>query len=311
MELKQIEYFCAAAEIEHVTHAAETLMVSQPYLTKMIRQLETELGVSLFDHVGRRIKLNEYGKIYYEYAKTILETLSNAKDEVDELKGKKLTTLSLFTNVSLYMPGLLGAFHRENPGLSLTQLSARRERIIEALLSGEADYAVCSPPIDEQNIETQILFKETIYVMLPSDHPLRRKKSLLLKDLNDENFVITPIGYGMRDNQNRIFADRDVHPRIVIETADTSLMPSYVSEGVGIAMLPGFVVINNKSLAKDCWVINDLNYEGFVSLSWKKSSYKTKVHQLLMDFIVDYYSNHVEPLCQSILDHDENEIAPL
>jgi DNA-binding transcriptional LysR family regulator len=88
-------------------------------------------------------------------------------------------------------------------------------------------------------------------------------------------------------------------------------MPSYVSEGVGIAMLPGFVVINNKSLAKDCWVINDLNYEGFVSLSWKKSSYKTKFHQLLMDFIVDYYSNHAEPICQSILCHDENEMAPL
>lgn len=291
MELKQLEYFCVVAELEHVTRAAENLNLSQPYLTKTIKQLEAELGVDLFDHGGRKIRLNEFGKIYYKYVKNVLETLVNAQEEMDELKGRKLTSISLYTNVSLYMPSLLGTFHKENPGLSLTQLSAGRDRIIEALLAGEADFAVCSPPIDEPDIATKILFRESAYVMLPGEHPLRNKKSLCLKDLNYENFVITPVGYGMRDNQDLVFANRDIHPRIVIETADTSLMPSYVREGIGIAMLPGFVVDNNQSLLSDCWEINDLNYAGHVSLSWKSSRFKTKTHQLLMDFIVDYYSH--------------------
>lgn len=290
MELKQLECFCEVAELEHVTQAAKNLNLSQPYMTKTIKQLEAELGVALFDHVGRGIRLNEYGRIYYKYAKSILETLLNARAEMSELKGKKLTSVSLYTNVSLYMPGLLGTFYKKNSGLSLIQLSARRDQIIEALLDGEADFAICSPPIDEADIETIILFQESAYVMLPDEHPLRSKKSLRLKDLDNENFVITPQGYGMRDNQELVFASGDVYPRIVIETADTSLMPSYVREGVGIAMLPGFVVDNNQTLLSDCRLIEDLNYDGYVSLSWKKNRFHTQSHKLLMDFIIDYYS---------------------
>lgn len=290
MDFKQLECFCEAAELEHVTQAAKNLNLSQPYLTKTIKQLEAELGVNLFDHVGRGIRLNEYGRIYYKYAKSILETLRNAQVEIDELKGKKQTSISLYTNVSLYMPSLLGTFYEKNSGLSLIQLSARRDQIIEALLDDEADFAICSPPINEADIETKILFKESAYVMLPPEHPLWNKKSLWLKDLDNENFVITPVGYGMRDNQELVFANRDVRPRIVIETADTSLMPAYVREGVGIAMLPGFVVDNNQTLQKDCRLIDDLNYVAHVSLSWKKSRFHTKSHKLLMDFIVKYYS---------------------
>jgi len=289
MELKHIKYFCAVAETENVTSAAEVLDVSQPYLTKKIKQLEEELGIELFDHVGRNIRLNEYGKSYYRYAKGILETLTNAHDELDELKGKMLTTFSLYTNVSLYMPGLLGAFRKENHDLTLFQLSASRERIIEALLAEEADFAVCTPPIEHEEIETQVLFKDTAFVLLPSDHPLQRKKSLLVSDMNKENFIITPVGYGMRDNMDLVFASKGVYPSIVIETADSSLAPAYVREGVGMAMIPGRVVINNENLLAECKRMADTDYLALVCLSWKKSRFKTKNHQLLKDFIVDYY----------------------
>jgi len=290
MELKHVKYFCVVAETENVTAAAEIMDVSQPYLTKKIKQLEEELGVDLFDHVGRNIRLNEYGKSYYKNAKGMLEMISHAQDELDELKGKMNTTFFLYTNVSLYMPGLLGAFRQENPELTLFQSSASRERIIEGLLAEEADFAICTPPIEHENIETQILFKDTAFVLLPPDHPLQKKESLLVSDMNNENFIITPVGYGMRDNMNLVFSSKGVYPRIVIETADSSLAPSYVREGVGMAMLPGRVVFTNKYLLAECKRMSDTDYLALVCLSWKKSRFKTKSHQLLRDFIVDYYT---------------------
>jgi len=290
MELKHIKYFCLVAETENVTAAAEIIDVSQPYLTKKIKQLEGELGVDLFDHVGRNIKLNQYGKSYYKHAKAVLETLANAHDELNELKGTMHTTFFLYTNVSLYMPGLLGAFRKQNPDLILLQSSAHRERIIEALLEEEADFAICTPPIEHENIETQILFRDTALVLLPSDHPLQKKESLLVSDLNNENFIITPVGYGMRDNMDLVFASKGVYPRIVIETADSSLAPSYVNEGVGMAMIPGRVVYNNQHLITECKKLADTDYLADVCLNWKKSRFKTINHQRLMDFMVNYYS---------------------
>jgi DNA-binding transcriptional LysR family regulator len=69
MELKDLNYFCLTAETEHVTRAAEKLGVAQPYLTKVINHVEEEIGVALFDKVGRQIKLNAYGQAFYEQAR--------------------------------------------------------------------------------------------------------------------------------------------------------------------------------------------------------------------------------------------------
>lgn len=290
MELKHIKYFCSVAETENVTASAQAMMVSQPYLSKKIGQLEEELGVELFDQAGRNIRLNEYGKSYYKYAKAVLETLDNAQDKLDEMKGKTVTTFSLFTNVSLYMPGLLGVFHKEYPDLALIQSSAPRDEIIQALLSEEADFAICTPPIEHKEIETQLLFKDTALALLPYHHPLQKKKTLSLKDLHNKNFIITPVGYGMRDNMDIVFASKDVYPRIIIETADSSLMPAYVREGAGIAMIPGTVVAKNEILVAECKRISDTDYLAHVCLSWKRNRHKTKNHQLLLDYMVNYYS---------------------
>ncbi len=291
MELKLIKYFCVVAETENVTSAAQLIGISQPYLSKKIKQLEEKLGINLFDHVGRNIRLNQYGEIYYEYAKTILETLDIARDRLNELHGRALTSFSLYTNVSLYMPGLLGKFHKENPNLNLIQLSASRTKIIDTLLAEETDFAICTPPIYHQDIETQLLFKDTALALLPYQHSLNHKKSLSLSDLHNKNFIITPVGYGMRDNMDIVFASKNVYPNIVIETADSSLMPAYVRAGVGIAMIPGTVVENDKFLIAECKRINDTNYLAHISLSWKKNRYITKNHQRLIDFMINYYSH--------------------
>ncbi len=291
MELKLIKYFCLVAETENVTSAAQSIGISQPYLSKKIKQLEGELGINLFDHVGRNIKLNQYGEIYYKYAKTVLDTLDIAQDRLNELHGKTLTSFSLYTNVSLYMPGLLGQFHKENPHLNLVQLSAPRTKIIDNLLAEETDFAICTPPIYHPEITTQLLFKDTALVLLPYQHPLNQEKFLSLSDLHNRNFIITPIGYGMRDNMDIVFASKNVYPNIVIETADSSLMPAYVRAGVGIAMIPGTVVKNDKLLTTECKRIIDTNYLAHISLSWKRNRYITKNHQRLIDFMINYYSH--------------------
>lgn len=87
MEFTQIKYFRKVAELQHVSRAAEELMITQPTLTKTIRNLENELEVPLLDHVGRNIELSEYGEIVLKYTDIILNAVNDMKAELEDRKG--------------------------------------------------------------------------------------------------------------------------------------------------------------------------------------------------------------------------------
>ena len=85
MEIQQLEYFKIVAEMQHMTHAAEKLNISQPALSKSISNIEQEIGVPLFDRQGRSIVLNRYGKLFLESVNMILEEYNKAKQEIMDL----------------------------------------------------------------------------------------------------------------------------------------------------------------------------------------------------------------------------------
>ncbi len=83
MELRDLRFFCLTAELQHVSKTAEKLGIAQPYLTKIIGQIEEELGTQLFDKVGRQIRLNHYGEVFYIKAKKVLADMENLYTEMD------------------------------------------------------------------------------------------------------------------------------------------------------------------------------------------------------------------------------------
>ena len=96
MEIRDLRYFCLTAELEHVTNAAEKLGVAQPFLTKIITQLENEVGFPLFDNVKRKIKLNSNGQIFYNHAKKILLEMDDLRDAMERLGEQASHTIKVW-----------------------------------------------------------------------------------------------------------------------------------------------------------------------------------------------------------------------
>ncbi len=292
MELKHLRYFIQVAKLEHVTQAAEVLMVSQPFLTKIIRQLEEELGVDLFDHVGRKIQLNEFGKAFYIRAQKILHDLESAQSELNEMSGRVQNTITMITNVGLYMPELLAKFHKAYPNLTIEQTSAKRLRIIESLRDGSADFALVAPmlePDPDDLIHTEVVINDTAYALLPPHHPLKNRDSIHITELDKENYITAPKGYGMRDSMDERFARHNVCPHVVIETADTSAASKYVYPGLGFALLPKSVVIRNPELRKEAILVTGNDMSAKIGISWNKEKYKAKIHELFLDFLKEHF----------------------
>ena len=302
MELKHLRFFYEAAKLQHITAAAEQLMVSQPFLTKIIKQLEAELGVNLFDHIGRNIKLNAYGEAFFKHTEAILKELDFAQSEVREMAAYQSNTVTVITNTALYMPALQASVYAADLNINMVQSSGRRFKILKALEEGIVDYAFCSPaiiPDSNSDIESEIILKDGAYIIFSPNHPLDKEEDLRIEQLDGQNFYTSPLGFAIRDYTEVTFAKYGVKPNIVVETADTSAIIDYVNTGMGFAVIPMSIAVRNPHLLEKCKVLS--GELGHVTVSWNRRVYKTEAqchfldiareHFKKMQVIVDSYIN--------------------
>lgn len=189
MELRHLWYFKRVAELEHLTKAANDLFVSQSHLSHVIIELESELGVQLFDRVGRGIQLNPCGREFYHDVVKLFNGFEDARRKIQEIYKRQATQLTIVTNVSTYMPGLLKANKNDSPNLNIQQYSAKRRKIIRMMLDGDADFAICCPMLTEEpDLETLLIHTENGVIIYPKDHWLKERTSVSLLELKNENF---------------------------------------------------------------------------------------------------------------------------
>lgn len=191
MDLKQLRYFVKIAEYENISKAASELYISQPALTKSIQQLELELNAKLFDRHGHKIELNEEGKLTLEYANRML---SDAEELCRRLgdSSRKAGRISLCTTQSFLARYLLPRFAVEYPQIPLHY---RRITIdddpIQLLTSGEADIAILPELLNVPGICSSFFLEEKMLLCMPENHPLAKKNSVLLEDLQNMPLLIT------------------------------------------------------------------------------------------------------------------------
>lgn len=290
MEIKQLVFFKLTAEMEHMTKAAEQLMVAQPFLSKTISSLEEELGVKLFDHVGRHILLNEYGRAFYKRVERIFLEIDSAKRELKDMLNTCEKTVTLVTNTSLYMVSLLASFRQFMPDIKIRQSSARRLRIISMLKSGEVEFAICTPIIDDDpDLISITLIEDDCPIIYPPNHWLTNKNQIDLKDLVNESFISSAPGYGIRDLAETFFKAAEISPEIIVESTDTSALPSYVKSGLGIAFSPNSTVVLDPILKENHINISNPSCIGVVGLTWRKDRFQDETSKLFKKFTIEHF----------------------
>ena len=169
MDLRQLQYFKKTAELQHVTKAAQELMIAQPALTKSLKQLETELGTELFDRRGRNIYLNKTGEAFLIKVSEALAILEDAQNEVRLSAQKTENTLRLtFLASSLQLPYLIKNFKAIHP--DVTFLTQQYEQ--KGTSEGESDFTVYSSLYEKAQPNSRLLITEEVCLAVPLDHPL-------------------------------------------------------------------------------------------------------------------------------------------
>lgn len=242
MELRQLRYFIEVAEREHVTEAAEHLHVAQSAVSLQISKLEAELGVVLFERVGRNVKLTAIGEVFLYHIKKAMKNLEYAKEKIDEYLDPEKGTIKIGYPTSLasyLLPTVVSAFKTKQPKVAFHLRQGSYTSLIDSVKSGDIDLAFIGPvPARDPELNTHILFTESISALLPSTHPLASRKSVSLGELREDDFVLFPRGYVLREMAIDACKQSGFSPKITSEGEDMDAIKGLVSAGIGVSLLP-------------------------------------------------------------------------
>ncbi|MFD6324555.1 LysR family transcriptional regulator [Streptomyces sp. NPDC058442] len=244
MELRQLRSFLVLAEECHFGRAAARLHVAQPALSQQVKQLERELGVTLFNRSTRRVELTEAGRHLTDYARTIVTEEERARIHLRELATGHAGRVSVgFIGTATYdvLPRVARTVRAKLPGITLDlRGEVLTPRLVEGLLSGTFDLAVLRGMVSQENIRTTPLRSEPLVAVLPAHHRLADRPGIPLEALAGEPFVIHP-SQSRSSMYDRVLAAcqrAGFRPDPLIEIAETATLVVLVAAGHGVALVP-------------------------------------------------------------------------
>lgn len=295
MELKDYRYFCATAELEHVTKAADKLCITQPYLTRVIHQIEDEVGGELFDKSGRRIKLNANGKVFYKYAKRVLADIDILNNEMEYLFDRKERTITLLCNTESFSTRLIHDFNCKSPDFSVSILQTNSDEMIPSIIDGRAQFSISSPPLPTKGISDVIVSEKVFGVvgclLLPPGHPLLAKSAVDIDDLRNEKLVTMPKGSGMRNRLQSLFDEYHFYPKILCESDNLSVIVQTVMSGFGYAFVTKLIMLDYPELWKYVRKINVPDVVGYYGICYDKFSIKGRNEAAFLDFLHEFFDD--------------------
>ncbi|MEK4996262.1 LysR family transcriptional regulator [Paenibacillus sp. FSL H7-0918] len=287
MELLQLQYFLAVARLEHMTEAARNLHVTQSSLSKTIQRLEEDLGVPLFDRVGRKLRLNESGSRFLRRAERALFELEQGKQELSDLSSPEHGTLELAVTTASTLPNILREFRKKRPDIQYHVQMLTTQEMVTLLNRGEVDYCLSSPPIKGDDIECQIVFIDPILVAVPKGHRLANRNSVTLIELRDEWFVGVKSGYGTRDLIDSVCKSVGFVPKYVYEGDEPARLSTLVEAEIGLAFIPSTA----RNSREDIQYLQVENHEleREIALLWHRSRYISQAALEFREVVVEYF----------------------
>lgn len=246
MDLRHMRYFIAVAEERSFTKAAARLHISQPPLSRQIRELEVELGVTLLNRTRHHIELSDAGQVFLQKARQILLATDAAVVQAQRAQRGEIGTLAIgfFEQIAYtLLPPTLRAFQERFP---LVDVQLSWFPVIEqpeALRRGDVDLAFVRPAASLAGLNTEILLREPFVIALPADHRLADKNVVSIADCADER-IISYVQHWAPDYHSivmRLCALAGFAPQIVLELGQVYAAMGLVSSGMGISFVPASV----------------------------------------------------------------------
>lgn len=287
MELQQLKYFQIIAKTQNISSAAKQLFIAQPSLSQTLKRLENEVGMPLFDRVGKQIILNNAGEIFLKHVNAVFQSLDNAKRELQTYQEDTLTNVCICVqSASLLIPEIIGEIQAFYPQIHIQLLQHTDVENMPHDLKIHSDYTHIP-----DSSET-ILMEEPLGVVIPKNHRLAEKNNLTISDLADESFISLSTGHNLYNIISHYCEACGFKPKISTYVDSPNIMRDLLRINLGIAFIPQYTweyFYRNSLTFK---TVNDMQMNRYILLSWDKSRYMTPSVDRCKQIIIDYFKQY-------------------
>jgi DNA-binding transcriptional LysR family regulator len=250
LDLDALYAFVVFSERRNFTRAAELLYISQPSLHVKIKKLADNLGVTLYQRVGKEIRLTEQGEQVARFGREMLEATSHFADTLKHGTSQQPVVLAAGEGTYLYLLGdVIKRFTHRSKSL-LRLLTCNSEQTLEAVRSGKAHFGVAAFDSYPDDLQATKLISTPQLLVLPKSHPLTAKRVIKLPDLSNLQLIVPPVERPHRQMIAKILQSANVPWQVAVEANGWELMLHFVSLGLGCAIVNGSVNIPKTLVAK-------------------------------------------------------------
>ena len=276
MEIRHLEYFSEVARQLSFTKAASTLHVSQPSISKAIKNLETELGIPLF-YRSKQLELTDAGKAVLVNAQHVLRAFQNLTAELSDITELKKG------EIKIGIPPIIGAaffskiisqFKALYPTVEILLTEVGSKMIKQGVDDGSLDIGlICNTPLKNSSFEAVQVIKDPLMLIVHHEHPLAENDKILLADLESEPFIMYRDDFTLYDRILDECSKNEFYPNIVCQSSQKDFMIEMVEARLGVALLPSKIARSIKSNSIKSIKLTQSNINLELGMIWKKDKY--------------------------------------
>lgn len=241
MDIRHLQYFLKVAQYKSFTKAARALYITQPTISKMVKNLEEDLGVVLFHRLGKQLELTDAGEILFVQAQDIVHSFQNLSAELGDLMNLKKGHIRIGLPPmigSSFFPNVLGKFREHYPAITIQLVEDGAKKVEADVETGVLDIGVVLSPTNEELFHSFSLVKEKLMLLVHPSHRLADRKAVSLSELAEEDFVFFREDFALHDRITAECVQAGFQPKVIYESSQWDFISEMVAANFGIALLP-------------------------------------------------------------------------
>jgi len=288
MDLRNLRAFVEVVRQGGFSQAAKVVFATQSTVSKAVRQLEDELGLTLLDRIGHKSRLTPAGEIVFRRAVSMLAERDDLIRELDELRGLKRGSLRLglpaIGSHILFAP-LFTAFRSRYPGIEVQLTEQGSMRLEELVMAGELDLAASLLPVGEE-FDWQEVRREPLDLLVPLGHPLAEREQVEMAELAELPFILFGEGFALNPIILRVCQRCGFQPTVVGRSSQIDFLMQLVASGLGISFLPRLIARPRQEDGHfRAIAIADEGMDWHIAMVWRRGSYLSKAAKAWLELV--------------------------
>jgi DNA-binding transcriptional LysR family regulator len=297
--LSNLRTFLTVARHQGISRALNELHLTQPAVSRQILALEDSLGTQLFVRRGRFLALTEAGEILQQYAVRVSQLLTEAREEIDGLKGliRGHLRISAASTVGIYMiPDVLGEFKSKYPGIEISLSISNKVEVLRNVRAGTADIGFVGPPVPGSELAVDTYLEDDLVLIVSPQHWLASRDTVSARMLTEDVFILREHGSGTREILEEELRRAGVSLRHAMELGSTEAIKKAVAANLGLSIVSTRAVTLEVMLGHLCAVrVSDLNLRRPIYMLYLRNSPLSSAAEGFRRFLSVYPGKPEEP----------------